>query len=102
VRKKEKLTVVNYYAELRCAGTPSGSIVIFSAELHGSTAAEADLNLLLISVPMIWLFPVTILVIGASALVRARLRARSSRSLTTDPVSGQWLAEARSREEHPW
>jgi cytochrome c-type biogenesis protein CcmH/NrfF len=51
---------------------------------------------------MIWLFPVTILIIGAGALIRARLRAKNTRSLTSEPVSGQWLAEARSREEQPW
>jgi cytochrome c-type biogenesis protein CcmH/NrfF len=65
-------------------------------------STRADLNLLMTVVPMIWLFPVTILIIGAGALIRARLRANNSRSLTTEPVSGQWLAEARSREEQPW
>lgn len=64
--------------------------------------AQTDPNLLHPDVPMIWLFPVTILIIGAGALVRARLRAKSARSLTSEPVSGQWLAEARSREEQPW
>jgi hypothetical protein len=51
---------------------------------------------------MIWFFPVTILIIGAGALIRARLRAKATTSLTSEPVSGQWLAEARSREEQPW
>jgi cytochrome c-type biogenesis protein CcmH/NrfF len=51
---------------------------------------------------MIWFLPLTILIIGAGAFVRARLRARSTTPLTTEPVSGQWLAEARSREEQTW
>jgi cytochrome c-type biogenesis protein CcmH/NrfF len=61
-----------------------------------------ELLLLRVVVLMIWLIPVGILVVGAAAIVRARRRSRSARALTNEPVSTQWLAEARSREEHPW
>jgi cytochrome c-type biogenesis protein CcmH/NrfF len=49
-----------------------------------------------------WLIPISVLVVGAGALVRARRRHRNRASFPQDPVSGQWLAEARSREEHRW
>jgi len=61
-----------------------------------------DPVLLRAAVPMIWLIPVTILVVGAAAVARARRRSRSARALTNEPVSTQWLAEARSREDQPW
>jgi hypothetical protein len=90
VRNEEKLTVVNHYA--RAPGR----------QIHRISPTDGpDPNLLCRNVLMLWLFPVTILVIGAGALVRARLRA-PSRSLSNEPVSGQWLAEARAREEQPW
>jgi cytochrome c-type biogenesis protein CcmH/NrfF len=50
---------------------------------------------------IVWLIPITILVLGAGAFFRAR-RNRGAASFSPDPVSGQWLAEARTREEHPW
>jgi cytochrome c-type biogenesis protein CcmH/NrfF len=55
-------------------------------------------------IPMriLWFIPITALILGAGALLRARRRGGSAPSLSTDPVSGQWLAEARTREEHPW
>jgi hypothetical protein len=37
----------------------------------------------------------------AAAGVAARFRRRSTR-ITTDQLSGDWLAQARGREEHPW
>ncbi|MEO6235502.1 MAG: hypothetical protein ABIQ52_00795 [Vicinamibacterales bacterium] len=49
-----------------------------------------------------WLIPLTILALGATTLVRARRRGKTGISLPQEPVSGQWLAEARSRDEHPW
>jgi cytochrome c-type biogenesis protein CcmH/NrfF len=49
---------------------------------------------------MVWLIPVAILAFGALRVV-LRFR-RSDPKLTSEPLSGQWLAEARSREEHPW
>jgi cytochrome c-type biogenesis protein CcmH/NrfF len=50
---------------------------------------------------IIWFLPLTILIAGAGIVLRLRRR-REEPQLTTDPVSGQWLAEARGREEHPW
>ena len=52
--------------------------------------------------PMVWLIPITILLVGAGAFARARRRSRDRISFTQEPVSGQWLAEARSREEQHW
>ena len=37
----------------------------------------------------------------AGAVVRLS-RQRSSNDITTEQVSGDWLAQARSREEHQW
>lgn len=51
---------------------------------------------------ILWFAPLTILILGAGFFIRARRRGENQRLLTSDPVSGQWLAEARSREEHPW
>ena len=95
MRKGEKLTVVNHYAKLAVA---TRYATFASGFAHGSDGSEFAPP----EVPMIWFLPVTILIIGAGAFVRARLRARSTRPLTTEPVSGQWLAEARSREEQTW
>ena len=50
---------------------------------------------------MVWLIPVAVLAFGAMRLV-SRLRRGGDPKLPTEPLSGQWLAEARSREEHPW
>jgi cytochrome c-type biogenesis protein CcmH/NrfF len=52
--------------------------------------------------PMVWLIPIAIVLIGASVFARARRRSRERISFTQEPVSGQWLAEARSREEQHW
>jgi cytochrome c-type biogenesis protein CcmH/NrfF len=51
---------------------------------------------------LVWLIPLTILALGAGAYYRARRRADNPRSLTSEPVSGEWLAEARGREENRW
>jgi cytochrome c-type biogenesis protein CcmH/NrfF len=50
---------------------------------------------------MVWLVPIAVLVIGAGAWARAWRRG-DERRLTSEPVSGQWLADARSREEDTW
>ena len=50
---------------------------------------------------ILWVLPL-ILLAGAGLLARARRRSDSDRLLTSEPVSGQWLAEARSREDQPW
>jgi cytochrome c-type biogenesis protein CcmH/NrfF len=52
--------------------------------------------------PFVWLIPIALLVFGAGAIARSVRRRRDHRHLTAEPLSGQWLAEARSREEHPW
>jgi cytochrome c-type biogenesis protein CcmH/NrfF len=52
--------------------------------------------------PIAWLIPITIVLVGAGAFVRARRRSRNRVSFPQEPVSGQWLAEARSREEQHW
>ena len=49
---------------------------------------------------MLWALPLVLLV-GAGLIARLRRR-DSDRVLTSEPVSGQWLAEARSREDHTW
>jgi hypothetical protein len=56
---------------------------------------------LLLLKEMIWLVPLAVLVIGAGALARA-WRRNDDRGLPSEPVSSQWLAEARSREEERW
>ena len=50
---------------------------------------------------ILWAVPLIILV-GAGLIARLRRRTDSDRLLTSEPVSGQWLAEARSREDQPW
>lgn len=51
---------------------------------------------------IVWLIPITIALVGAGVVARARRRSRNRVSFTQEPVSGQWLAEARSREEQHW
>jgi len=51
---------------------------------------------------ILWFLPFTVLIVGAGFFALARRRGSDSRLLTSEPVSGQWLAEARSREEQPW
>jgi cytochrome c-type biogenesis protein CcmH/NrfF len=52
---------------------------------------------------MLWLIPITILVVGTAIIVRAaRRRGQAETALTTDPVSGQWLAEIRGRDDRYW
>jgi cytochrome c-type biogenesis protein CcmH/NrfF len=52
--------------------------------------------------PIAWLIPVTIVLLGAGLVAVSRRRSRNRISFPQEPVSGQWLAEARSREEHHW
>jgi cytochrome c-type biogenesis protein CcmH/NrfF len=51
---------------------------------------------------ILWFIPFAVLLVGAGFFARARRRSDDSRLLSSEPVSGQWLAEARSREEQPW
>jgi LPXTG-motif cell wall-anchored protein len=49
-----------------------------------------------------WYLAAGLAVLAASGLlVRLRRRSRNS-DFTTEPVSGEWLANARSHEEHHW
>lgn len=50
---------------------------------------------------ILWFIPVTLLAVGASAFFRRRWRDRDV-PLTTDPVSGEWLAQARGRDDDRW
>ena len=50
---------------------------------------------------LVWI-PIAILVAGAGAFLRARKRRRDEVSLTSEPVSSEWLAQARGRDEHQW
>lgn len=49
----------------------------------------------------LWLIPVALVAFAARVFLN---RARRSRdiSLSTEPVSSDWLAQARSRDEHQW
>ena len=51
---------------------------------------------------MLWWIPISLLALGASALLRTRRRRRFDAELTTDPVSADWRAHARGREEQEW
>ena len=51
---------------------------------------------------MLWWIPITVLGVGAGLLMRRRRRRANDVGLTTDPVSSEWLAEARGRDEHHW
>ena len=50
---------------------------------------------------ILWFIPVTLFALGAGAFLRHRWRNREV-ALSSEPVSGEWLAQARSREEHRW
>ena len=50
----------------------------------------------------LWWIPLSILGLGAALLMRVRRRPQSSVTMTTDSVSGEWLAQARGREEQEW
>jgi len=50
---------------------------------------------------LFWLVPITLIALGAGVWVHRR-RKRGAVSISQDVVSGQWLAEARGRDEHPW
>jgi cytochrome c-type biogenesis protein CcmH/NrfF len=47
-----------------------------------------------------WWIPVTIAAVGAGVWFRARRRRRDVPIAAGTPVSEQWLAQARGREEH--
>jgi len=51
---------------------------------------------------MFWWVPVAVAMLGAGAWLRARRRRRGVATIGQTPVSEQWLAQARGREEHQW
>lgn len=51
---------------------------------------------------ILWWIPVAAAVLGAGAWLRVRKRKRDVSSIGQAPVSEQWLAEARGREEPQW
>ena len=50
---------------------------------------------------LVWFIPLGLFVVGAGVFLRARSRASRTQSFTHEPVSGQWLAQARGREDPP-
>jgi cytochrome c-type biogenesis protein CcmH/NrfF len=46
-----------------------------------------------------WLIPFAIVVVGVGVFARARRRSHDH-GVVSEPVSGDWLAHARSREDH--
>jgi len=50
----------------------------------------------------LWLIPIALAATAAGLFVRARRRREEDVALTNEPVSSEWLAQARSRDEHPW
>jgi hypothetical protein len=79
---------------LRDVASAPGQIITHEAELV--LLAQA------FSMRIVWLIPLTVFVLGAGAYYRARRRGSNATPLTSEPVSGQWLAEARGREEQHW
>ncbi len=49
----------------------------------------------------IWILAGGLLAFAAAGTAIRRARVRSKR-FTMDQLSGDWLAQARAREEHPW
>jgi hypothetical protein len=91
--RREKLTDANHDGR-ECA-RPAARVFV--------RAAGPDPVLLLNPIPMLWLIPITILVVGTGVIVRAaRRRGSAEKPLTTEPVSGQWLAEIRGRDDQYW
>jgi cytochrome c-type biogenesis protein CcmH/NrfF len=51
---------------------------------------------------LLWWIPIAVLAAGAGLLVRMRRRRNNDVTPTTEPVSSDWLARARGREEQRW
>jgi hypothetical protein len=49
-----------------------------------------------------WLIPLAVLVVGVGVFARARRRSHDQQGVLSEPVSGDWLAHARSRGDHHW
>jgi cytochrome c-type biogenesis protein CcmH/NrfF len=50
---------------------------------------------------LLWWVPIVI-VVGAGVVMRLRRRRHDDVALTSEPVSADWLAQARGRDEHRW
>jgi hypothetical protein len=48
---------------------------------------------------LFWLIPLALAIVGWRVFARSRQR---NDRLTTEPVSSEWLAQARAREEERW
>jgi hypothetical protein len=51
---------------------------------------------------VLWWISMTVLAVGAGVVIRMRRRRADDIALTSEPVSSDWLARARGREEHHW
>jgi cytochrome c-type biogenesis protein CcmH/NrfF len=51
---------------------------------------------------LLWWIPIAVVVAGAGLLMRARKRRHEGIDVTSEPVSSEWLAQARGRDEHRW
>ena len=51
---------------------------------------------------MLWWIPIAVVAVGAGLLARMRRRRHDDVSLTSEPVSSDWLARARGRDDHHW
>jgi hypothetical protein len=51
---------------------------------------------------MLWWIPLTLVAVSAGVFLRTRRRRQVDIGLTTGPVSADWLAQARGREEQEW
>ena len=50
----------------------------------------------------LWWIPIVVAAVGAGVVIGLRRRRNNDVSLTNDPVSADWLAQARGRDEHRW
>ena len=51
---------------------------------------------------LLWWIPIAALIAGAGVFLRGRRRRSEDVPLTTEPVSSEWLAQARGRDDHRW
>jgi cytochrome c-type biogenesis protein CcmH/NrfF len=51
---------------------------------------------------MLWWLPVTLAAVGAGVWFRVRRKRRDVAIVAGTPVSEQWLAQARGKDDHPW
>jgi hypothetical protein len=49
----------------------------------------------------LWLIPVALVALAASAFL-SRARRHKDITLSNEPVSSDWLAQARAKDDHPW